>query len=287
MMDSTTARTAGCARDNEREPLGIPAKMNHGALTKVALLWDYYRHSKVRARMETARNFRSIWKQAAGAIALAWLVCVPISAFAQTEGADAQVEDPPSDVIERVDLLKKQVKATPQDAKARFQLGKALLAAGNKKDAGTQFLEATTLEPKLYVAYHQLTLCKPSNDELDEAIERLNRLQDQHPEELMLRVALSEVLEQRGDCYAAGRSLIDYTYKYKVAPGLLPKIQARIHFLLSQTKDGNSAQTAKTSDAGLEPLAAPSPEMQARRNFAASKTKDAQVPGFAHSNVLP
>jgi hypothetical protein len=138
------------------------------------------------------------------------------------------------------------------------------------------------------MAYHQFTLCKPSNDQLDEAVERLSHLRDERPNELMLRVALSEVLEQRGDCYAAARALIDLAYQPDGIPAqYLPKVQARIHYLLSQTKDTQTAENAKTSDAGLEQLPAPSVNSQSGRDPSPAKGKDANQPGFGHSTLLP
>jgi len=208
----------------------------------------------------------------------------PVFAAGVDDSAVPSAADP--ELKAKIATLRQQQLTSPQDARLRFQLGKALLAAGDRAGASIEFLEATSLEPSYYIAYHQLTQCKPSNDQLDEASERLIHLRDERPNELMLRVALSEILEQRGDCYAAARALIDLSYQPGGVPAqLLPKVQARIHYLLSQTKDSHTADNAKTNDAGLEPLpAAPTSQSQARRDLAASKAKDS---GFGHSTLLP
>jgi tetratricopeptide (TPR) repeat protein len=204
------------------------------------------------------------------------------AAIAESES----VSEPDPQQIEKIENLHKAIQVSPQDAKLRFQLGKALLAVGNSKQAGTEFLEATALEPSMYIAYHQFTLCKPSNEQLDEATERLNHLKDEHPNDLMLRVALSEVLEQRGDCYAAARSLIDLTYTNAVPPAYVSKVQARIHFLLSRTKDIQTVNTEKGLDAGMEPLTAPPPDW--KNGLAAGKGHNGdEKPDFGHSSLMP
>lgn len=186
-----------------------------------------------------------------------------------------------------LDGLRMQVQDSPQDAKIRFLYAKALLAAGTRAQAASEFLEATALEPTFYLAYHQLTLCKPSNEQLDEAIERLKNLRNERPKELMLRVALSEVLEQRGDYYNAARSLIDLHYQDGIPAAYQAKIEARIHFLLSQTKDSQTAATAKRADAGLEPLDVPMPDAPLRKNLAANKKEASESSSFGHTTLLP
>jgi hypothetical protein len=206
----------------------------------------------------------------------------PLIGKIQVPGAAAD-NDAPS-----LALLRARVAANPQDVKARFALGHALRMAGKNSEAGSELLEATSIEPSMFLAYHELVLCKPSNELLDEAAERLSHLRDERPHEFMLRVALSEVLEQRGDCYAAARALVDLTYETGVPEAYMAKVQARVHFLLSKVKDAQTAQTAKAEDGGLDALPPPLPESALRRNIATSKVHDEkETQSFGHSTLLP
>jgi len=214
------------------------------------------------------------------------LTCAILSSAPSDAQAQAQPVSP--QLAATIQLLQAKVQNLPQDAKLRFQLGKALRLSGDQAKAASELLEATALEPGLFIAYHELVLSKPTNAQLDEAIERLNQLKNERPKELMLRVALSEVLELRGDCYGAARALIDLVYDNGVPVKYLSQVQARIHFLLSQTKDVQTAQTAKSEDAGLDALPAPLPESPMVRSIAANKPKNGnQTPGFGHSTLLP
>jgi thioredoxin-like negative regulator of GroEL len=192
-------------------------------------------------------------------------------------------EDAPS-----VEVLRARVVAAPQDVKAHYALGHALRLSGKTAEAASMLVETTSIEPGMFLAYHELVLCKPSNEQLDEAAERLSHLRDERPHELMLRVALSEVLEQRGDCYAAARALVDLTYNGGVPEKYAAKVQARVHYLLSRVKDAQTAQTAKAEDGGLDALPPPLPESTLRRNIATSKVHDEkQTQSFGHSTLLP
>ncbi|HEY9717814.1 MAG TPA: hypothetical protein V6C69_10120 [Trichormus sp.] len=187
-----------------------------------------------------------------------------------------------------IQVLRSKVQALPQDAKVRFQLGKALRLSGDLPDAASELLEASALDPSLYIAYHEFRLSKPSSAQLDEAIDRLSELKGERPKELMLRVALSELLEMRGDCYDAARALIDLVYENGVPPKYTAQVQARIHYLLSQTKDVQTTESTKSEEAGLDVLPAPLPDATVARSIAANKPKSGdQTPGFGHSTLLP
>jgi thioredoxin-like negative regulator of GroEL len=186
-----------------------------------------------------------------------------------------------------VEVLKARVAAAPQDAKARFNLAHALRLQGNNAQACSQLLEATSTDPSYFLAYHELTLSKPSAEQVDEAIERLNRLRDLCPRELMLRVALSELLELKGDNYSAARALVDLVYEQGVPPQHMAKVQARIHFLLSRTKDAQTTHTATEEDGGLDSLAPSMPETGYKRNIATTKVQGKDTQSFGNSTLLP
>lgn len=188
-----------------------------------------------------------------------------------------------TDEITSIEVLHARVAASPQDAKARYALAHALRLQGQGTQAASQLLEATSLDPSYFIAYHELTLCKPTNEQLDEVTERLCHLRDERPKELMLRVALSEVLEQRGDNYGASRALVDLMYEGGVPPQYRSKVEARIHFLLSKAKDSTTAQSAKAEDGGLDSLPPELPGAGVKRDIAASK----QTTSFGNSTLLP
>ena len=124
-------------------------------------------------------------------IALCLSVCLAISLWP----ASAQYRPPT--LKELLKAAEQAAQATPRDAKKRYEWADYLRKSGELHKAAIEYLEVTLLDPTYYVAYHQLLDCKPSDDQLDEAIERLTKLEVQRPKELMLRVALSEVLEKR------------------------------------------------------------------------------------------
>jgi tetratricopeptide (TPR) repeat protein len=183
--------------------------------------------------------------------------------------------------------LKQRVQESPQDAQAHYAYGHALRLTGRPEQATVQYLEATSFDPSLFVAYHELSLSKARPEQLDEAIERLNALMEHQPKVLMLRVGLSELLEQRGKLYPAAKVLVELVYEKAVPEKYLPKVEARIHYLLSKNKDAQTAEKAHSDEAeGDAPL--PLPESSLRRSLSATKLKDAKVmQNFGHANLLP
>ena len=188
-----------------------------------------------------------------------------------------------------VDAAREKVTAAPQDAKARYEYAKALRQAGKQAEAASELLEATAMDPSLYVAYHELSLVKARPEQLDEGIERLNMLKNERPKDLMLRVALSELLEQRGDSYHAAHTLVEIVYQNDVPAKYVARVQSRIHYLLSKAKDAHATEKAAPADEVDEEntLAPPLPEASLHRNLSASKLKDAKGQGFGHAPLIP
>jgi tetratricopeptide (TPR) repeat protein len=198
----------------------------------------------------------------------------------------------PPTPAEQVQAADQAVQAAPRDAKKRFELAESLRKAGEPQKATVQFLETSVLDPGYYLAYHQLLLCKPSNDQLDEAIERLTTLEEKIPKELMLRVALSEVLERRGETYKAARALVDLQFADYIPPKYTPQINARIRYLLGKAKDQQTTEKAQavgqvpTEDPDSVPL--PIPENTAAKDLSEAKLKDSSVTeGPGHTKLLP
>ena len=209
-----------------------------------------------------------------------------ISLSAAVSGAWAE-QAPLRPSAAEIAALKAQVEQAPQDAQAHYAYGHTLRLAGRHEQAAIEYLEATSLAPNLFVAYHELSLSKARPEQLDEAIERLNALMEHQPRVLMLRVGLSELLEQRGKLYPAAKVLVDLVYANAVPEKYLPKVKARIHYLLSKNKDAQTAEKAHADDVDTDaPL--PLPESSLRRSLSASKLKDAKVmQNFGHANLLP
>lgn len=206
----------------------------------------------------------------------------------QAQGSAAQPARPDATQVNEVQAARERVQASPQDAKARFELGRALRLAGKPEQAASEYLEATSLDPSFYLAYHELSLIKCRPEQIDEAADRLNGLKEQKPKDLMLRVALSELLEQKGQNYAAARVLVDMVYQNAVPEKYLKKVNSRIHFLLSKTKDVQTAQKVQSEDEDMDSVPPPLPETTLHRNLAASKVKDPKsMQGFGHTTLLP
>jgi tetratricopeptide (TPR) repeat protein len=184
-------------------------------------------------------------------------------------------------------VLRQRVQEAPQDAQAHYAYGHALRLTGRQEQATVQYLEATSFDPSLFVAYHELALSKARPEQLDEAIERLNALMAHQPKVLMLRVGLSELLEQRGKLYPAAKVLVDLVYEKAVPEKYLPRVEARIHYLLSKNKDAQTAERAH-GDEGEADAPLPLPESSLRRSLSATKLKDAKVmQNVGHANLLP
>jgi predicted O-linked N-acetylglucosamine transferase (SPINDLY family) len=198
-----------------------------------------------------------------------------------------------SSSAEAVDAAREVVQQSPENATARYKLGRALRLAGKNQEAASELLEATSVEPSLYVAYHELSLTKARPQQIDEAIDRLTILKDEKPKDLMLRIALSELLEQNGKTYQASRILVDLVYQNAVPEKYAARVAARIHYLLGKAKDTHATEKAATQDSAQdaaeeESLPAPLPETSLRRNLAASKIKDSKTgQGFGHAPLLP
>lgn len=188
-----------------------------------------------------------------------------------------------------VEAARQVVQQSPESAKARYELGRALRIAGKNQEAASELLEATSMDPSLYVAYHELSLTKARPQQLDEAIDRLTILKDEKPKDLLLRVALSELLEANGKVYQASRILVDLVYQNAVPEKYVARVNARIHYLLSKAKDAHAAEKVAAEDPSEEDsLPPPLPESSLRRNLSASKIKDSKsVQGFGHAPLLP
>lgn len=187
-------------------------------------------------------------------------------------------------------LLRDQSHQRPDDAQLQFKMGEVLRGLGRNAEAIPAYIAATKLSADLYVAYHHLSVLSSDPAQLDDCIARLNaRLKDK-PDELMLRVALSELQEKRGNYQLAARTLIDITYANKVPEKYKTKVAGRIHHLLALAKSAQQQETVEAVNAEeqLDVVPSPLPAQPSKRSIASAKMKDAkEVKGVGKVPLLP
>lgn len=173
----------------------------------------------------------------------------------------------------------------PANALLKFKYAEALKRAGRNEEAVREYLATTEIDPSHYVAYHQITLCSPDHKALAEAVKRLSHLMSDKPKELMLRVALSELLEAQGHYFQASKVLVDLVFENGVPPKFTAKVNNRIRFLQSKsrTEHANRKVSEAHHKADSDPPL-PLPDENLTRGLSASRLEKGQeVDGFGHS----
>jgi len=206
--------------------------------------------------------------------------------------APAKAQYRPLTLAEQLQVADQAVQSAPRDPKKRFEFAELLRKSGEPHKASIQYLETSVLDPSYYLAYHELITCKPTDEQLDEAIERLTKLEEEMPKELMLRVALSEVLERRGETYKAARALVDLQFGEYIPPKYANQINARVRYLLGKAKDTQTTEKAQqvgqTPTDDLDSVPLPIPENTTTKDFSEAKLKDSKVTeGYGHNKLLP
>lgn len=208
------------------------------------------------------------------------------TANAQSHGAPASTAIHAS--APDIAALKAKVEAEPSDPKVRYAYAEGLRKLGRSKEASHEYLTVTELEPSFYHAYHQLSVVNQDKHVLDEAISRLNFLKEEKPKDMFLRVALSELYEKKGDNYTAGKTLVELVYANAVPEKYAAKINQRIRFLQSKTKDAQAHDKAYGGDEQMDSNPPPLPESTLNRDLSISKVKEPKVmQGFGHATLLP
>ncbi len=198
----------------------------------------------------------------------------------------------PEDTHAELKRLKTDILLKPNDAQMHFKLAEGYRKLEQSRQAAAEYVKATNLDPNLWVAYHQLTVTSNDEKQLDSAIEKLSKLETEKPKELLLRVALSELYEKRGNYYQAARTLVDCTYAGGVPEKWRIRVNARIHNMLilskSQKLQPEDAASAGSSEADLDIMPAPLPTLSTKRSIAQAKLKDAkEVRGMGNTPLLP
>ncbi len=162
----------------------------------------------------------------------------------------------------KIKQAQENVNAHPIDAKARYALADLLRLDRKDRRAASEYLEVVSLDPTMYVAFHRIATinCEPA--QIDEAIEYLSELKEETPKEFLLCVALSELLEKRGDYYQSARTLVSLVYSNVIPPRFQKSINDKIHYLLAQSREAGKhvVVPVATQNEQLDTLLPPLPE---------------------------
>lgn len=181
----------------------------------------------------------------------------PAVAQTQSKATSAQSQ-PATNTIPDLDKARENSENNPSSPDLSFKYAEALRLNGESVKANHQYLHTTEVEPSFYLAYHQLFLHCNDQRLLDDAINRLRFLKQDKPNELMLRVALSELLEKKREFYEASRELIDLVFANLVPEKYKEKVNIRIRYLQAKTTTAQSHREANAGDAhNTESIARP------------------------------
>lgn len=194
-----------------------------------------------------------------------------------------------------VKQLKTDLLLKPDDANLHYKLGEVYRKEARVAAAINEYRKAIELDNGLWVAYHQLTAITDDTSIIDDEIAKLTKLEKERPKELLLRVALSEAYEKRGEYYQAARTLVDLSYEGGVPEKFRTKVAARIHNMLVLSKSEHQKVQTSTPEPEManveeemDVMPAPLPTANTKRSIAQAKLKDSkEVRGMGHTNLLP
>jgi tetratricopeptide (TPR) repeat protein len=239
-------------------------------------------------------------------IALLCLPSVLCAVLAQTQG-QAQSEGRSQGITQDLTPSQAQLQLTqqlseaqaavqlkPDDAHAHYAYGELLRKCGKYRQAACEYLDAADIEPTMYVAFHQIAQMNCDPSQIDEALTYLLELDEDRPNDLMLKIALSELLERRAEYYKAARALIDVSYTDKLPPKLAPRVKARIHYLLAKARQEQGQERDFVVTGGTDVgddetggMPPPLPENMTRP-FEPTNSEDSHaIEGTGHSTLLP
>lgn len=194
-------------------------------------------------------------------------------------------EAPPT--FEELRRSKSDSENNPADPKLKFAYAEVLRRAGKPKDACRVYLEAGELDPQFYLAYHQMSLICEDHNQLKEALARLNHLKAERPKDLLLRVAMSELMEKMGDYYHGAHTLVELVYDNAVPEKYLDKVNRRIRFLMSKARDHHAATALTQHEETVEAPPLPLPEGSLKRDLTGSKIREPRtMRSMGHVPVL-
>lgn len=210
----------------------------------------------------------------------------------KTVKATAGVQDS-NNIEEQIILAKKAILLAPTDVMKRLHLARLLLRSGDTRQSTIEYLNITVLNPKSYIAYHEILLGRPSVEQINEAIARLNRLDEIKSKQLVGTMVLSELYERKEDYYQAARVLVDLQYSHTIPPKYLAQITSRIHVLLSKDKDSRTVEKAIEQKTNVEEAEftpstpVPMPDVTTTDAPANKLRNSKAIEGYGHAQLLP
>jgi tetratricopeptide (TPR) repeat protein len=239
------------------------------------------------------KRFFGISKNFLQAMVLASLLCATSSVRTQ---AQTVVKSQQAQLMQQLDEAKSAVQLRPDDAHAHYAYGEALHKCGKYRQAACEYLDAVDLDSTMYVAFHQIAQIKCDSSQIDEALTYLLELDEDRPNDLMLKIALSELLERKEEYYKAARALIDVSYAEKLPPKLAPRLKARIHYLLAKSRqdqnDGKTFASTSTPPKAIEDdetsgMPPPLPDNMPTRPLTSGDMQNGRTTeGTGHSTLL-
>jgi tRNA 2-thiouridine synthesizing protein A len=197
-------------------------------------------------------------------------------------------------VAELIRSAREAVALAPADTEKRLQLARLLRRSGNIKQAAIEYLNITVINPKYFVAYHEMLLCNPSTGQIDEAIARLKNPEEIKAKQLPCKMALSELYERKEDYYQAARILVDLQYAQNIPPKYVSQIASRIHMLLGKTKDTRTIEKAIEQKTNVEEeefnpsTPVPMPDLSVNNDTPVQQLRSTKVKeGYGHAQLAP
>jgi len=200
-----------------------------------------------------------------------------------------------NNLAQQIKSTRESIQQCPLDVPKRLHLASLLKRNGEIRQAAIEYLNATAVDPSCCIAYHELLRNKATVEQIDECLARLTKYDQIKPDQLTIRMTLSELYENRGDYYQAARVLVDLQYvKGAIPPKFAEQIDNRIHGLLNDSKDVQTTEKAiehqenivQAESTPTTPV--PMPDVKMNKDVPASKLRNTKMTeGYEHSQLLP
>lgn len=204
---------------------------------------------------------------------------------------DAAAPPQPAPTQAELDAARHQAEDNPANAKLKYDYAELLRRSGDLKAASREYLHATEIDANYLLAYHQLALNCTDAVLVTEAVKRLQHLKEQHQDDLMIRVALSELLENQGKYYDASRILVELVFKNVVPAKYTTKLNSRILFLQAKARAQHIDRSAHEGHHGtgkvehVDSVPVPLPEESLNSGLKASRLEPTTGENFGHARL--
>ena len=198
-------------------------------------------------------------------------------------------------MAQQIKSMRESIQQSPLDVPKHIQLARLLKRHGEIRQAAIEYLNATAVDPSCCLAYHEMLRNKATVDQIDECLGRLTKYDRLKPNQLSIRMTLSELYENKGDYYQAARVLVDLQYvKDAIPTKFAEQIDNRIHGLLNNSKDVQTTEKAIEHKENIvqaessPPTPVPMPDVKMNKDVPASKLRNTKMTeGYGHSQLLP